>query len=149
LIIAGSAFAQPAACTSGNDPFSSSPWVVCQADATSAWLSSDRRGTYHALAICQSLGYTAVGASGGNCGSVCGYCQSASSCSSPGTKTFDGQGTLGSDANGIILGLSVTWLCTRQIQTIPTLRELALVALILTLAGVGMFYVWRRGRNAQ
>jgi hypothetical protein len=154
LIVAASAFAQPAACTSGNDPFSSSPWVVCQSDKTSAWLSGQSGGgTYHALAICKALGYNGpVTQFGGNCNSVCGFCDGAHSCSSTGTKFFDGQGNQGSDANGIILATTVTWLCSGQIQQtltqIPTLTEVALVALVLALAGVGMFYVRRRSRSA-
>jgi hypothetical protein len=45
---------------------------------------------YNALAVCNSLGYGAVGPSyGGTGGSTCGLMQPAASCSAPGTQLFN------------------------------------------------------------
>ncbi len=102
-----SAQAAPAQCQTGVDANTSSPWVVCSADANTAWISANDRGTYNALAICNSLGYATVSRYGGTCGNVCGYCQGATSCSSPGNKTFDGGG--GPATN---LRITVQWECS-------------------------------------
>ena len=103
-----------AACFSGSDPKNANvTYVVCSADASSAWLSAVSGGQYHAEAICKSLGYAALGQFGGTCGKVCGYCgDGAPSCSQTGSKTFDGGGNKGSDDLGTILGATVTWECT-------------------------------------
>ena len=71
--VAGSA--QPAACTTGTDPETGDPWVVCEADASGAWIStndSEFGGTYHAAQICQQLGYQGLGQYGDTLQSVCG-----------------------------------------------------------------------------
>jgi hypothetical protein len=102
-----------AACFSGSDPKNANvTYVVCSANASSAWLSALSGGQYHAEAICKALGYAALGQYGGNCGSICGYCEVGTSCSQPGTKTFDGVGNQGSDDLGTMLGSSVVWECT-------------------------------------
>lgn len=101
----------PEACDTGNDPRTSDPWVVCAADANTAWISANSIGTYHAQAICTSLGYATVSQYGGTCGNVCGDCQAATSCTAPGNRTFDGQGNIGSDDLGILLSLTVMWEC--------------------------------------
>ena len=97
-------------CLVGNDAYTGSQWTVCTSSATEAWLSAVGGGSYHATKICQSLGYSRLGAYGGTCGNTCGYCEGKTSCSAPGKKTFDGGG-LGSDANGLTLGNTVTWQC--------------------------------------
>jgi hypothetical protein len=81
--------------------------VVCAADSNTAWISANTGGTYNALAICQSFGYNTVSAKGGTCGNVCGYCQSTTSCNSPGNRNFDNGG-------GAVTSLSFTvhWECS-------------------------------------
>ncbi len=103
----------PEPCVGGTDPHFDSEWVVCTADADRAWISSVNPVTqsFHAEEICVQLGYVALGSFGGNCGSVCGYCEGGTSCDNPGTRTFDGSGNEGTDANGQILGSTVTWEC--------------------------------------
>jgi hypothetical protein len=107
----------PSACTTGSDPFTSAPWVVCSASDTEIWLSHNtggNGGVYHAQYICQQLGYPTLAQYGGTCSNVCGYCQSTSSCSAPGNRSFDGGGTsCGSDAYGQKLCYTVMWRCTR------------------------------------
>ena len=53
---------------------SATPWIVCQADCNQAWLSQNNGmgGMFHALEICQSLGYTQFGMWDGDCGDICG-----------------------------------------------------------------------------
>ena len=101
------------ACDQGSDPKDASvTYVVCSADASSAWISGKLQGLYHAEAICKALGYVGLGQYGGNCGNVCGYCEDeTTSCSQPGNKTFDMNGNKGTDDLGIILGYFVTWEC--------------------------------------
>lgn len=97
-------------CDTGNDLTTGDPWVVCEADADEAWISADDWGTYYPDDICQQLGYSSMGEYGGNCGSICGWCQgSTSSCSAPGTKKFDGGGY----ANAPQLRYTVTWTCVK------------------------------------
>jgi len=87
-------FVPPPACLTGTyGVISGDPWIVCEGTATTAWVSSNTYGTYDHHGICQYLGY-AGGASqwGGNCGDVCGYCQSGTSCTNLGDKTFGGGG---------------------------------------------------------
>ncbi len=76
------------------------PWKICRADASTAWLTSNSSGTYHAVNICKYLGYTGVNANGGTCGTVCGYCGSNS-------EQYDG-------SNGCTLPMvcnTVAWRC--------------------------------------
>ena len=54
----------PLACLAGTDLETGSSYVVCAADATSAWVSASNSGTYHATQICQTLGYTTLSAFG-------------------------------------------------------------------------------------
>jgi hypothetical protein len=106
----------PSPCDSGTDPCSGDPWVVCQADQHSAWISqaTSLGGHYHPLRICQDLGYTAVSQFGGDCGDVCNFCQHSGSCSNPGLQHFEGGNscTGQSDACGPLLCFTVQWLCT-------------------------------------
>jgi hypothetical protein len=85
--------AAPLPCTTGNfgvDP-GGDPWVVCQADSMTAWVSANIQGTYHITDICQFLGYNIASQWGGTCGSVCGYCEFfTSSCMNLGQRLFDG-----------------------------------------------------------
>jgi hypothetical protein len=99
-------------CTTGVDPHFSSEWVVCSSDKTQAWVGTFI-GQYHPVEICKSLGYSSFSQFGGTCGNVCGYCESATSCETPGNATFDGSGACGTDANGQILCYAVQWLCER------------------------------------
>lgn len=103
-------------CQTGTDVTNSSlQWVVCQADCSTAWVSSvgSNGGQYHAAYICKQLGYNNLGAHGGNCGDVCGYCSSGTSCNNLGPMTFDNGGTsCGSDSYGQILCDTVMWQCT-------------------------------------
>jgi len=102
-------------CTSGTDPGGTGvPWVVCRADASSAWLShgASGGGRLHAEEICRRLGYTRMGSIGGTWNYVCGY-RNGGSCSSPGSETYDGAGDCGSDALGRILCNTVVWQCLR------------------------------------
>ncbi|MCA9698243.1 MAG: DUF4215 domain-containing protein, partial [Myxococcales bacterium] len=106
----------PAVCTTGNDPGTNSPWVVCSADANQAWISANTGGNFHPIVICQSLGYNTVGQWGGTCGNVCGYCQGATSCMNTGSMQFDfgnwnGSGNCGADAMGPIICNTVHWTC--------------------------------------
>jgi len=51
----------PSPCLTGTCGASSgASWVVCQADASTAWLSQSVKGYFNALAICKTLGYTTV-----------------------------------------------------------------------------------------
>lgn len=101
----------PAVCTAGNDPTTMAAWVVCAADADTAWVSANVAGVYHVDQICQQLGYSQMSQHGGNCGSVCGYCEPATSCESPGRRFFDGGGDCGVDAQGRTECFTVTWEC--------------------------------------
>jgi hypothetical protein len=88
-------------CYAGTDfysPFSS--YVICDVNPQRAWLSFiNSYSYYHIAAICQSLGYANFGQVGGNCGSVCGYCDGTHSCSSTGL------------AVGTQYGYTITWNC--------------------------------------
>lgn len=108
-------FAPPAVCAAETDPDSGAPYVVCAADGSTAWLSSTGYGgQYHYQYICQLQGYTGANLYGGTCGSTCGHCEQSTTCSNPGTRTFDGSGlNCGSDAHGPILCQTVTWQCYR------------------------------------
>ena len=104
-------------CFVGSDPVTpAAQWTVCQADATGAWLSAVNAGggKYHPDAICRMLGYSGMGVHGGNCGTVCGFCQTTpvTTCSAHGPQTFDNGGlSCGSDALGQILCFTVMWTC--------------------------------------
>lgn len=101
-------------CTAGNDPKTAAGWVVCEANLNSAWISmTGEGGQYHALKICQNLGYSAVGQQGGTCKNVCGACAGPNSCNSTGSKNFDGLGACGSDELGPILCNWVMWTCVK------------------------------------
>src|SRR5439155_14793023 len=111
----------PSTCTFGKDPVTGSPWVVCAADCNSVWISADTMAapppsmtTYHAVAICSSLGYTRLSEYGGDCGNVCGYCEQPTSCMSPGNAEFHQDGVVSNGADGPVLGFTVHWLCLRQ-----------------------------------
>lgn len=102
----------PAVCTTSSVGVQSgSNWVVCEANASGAWLSHGTTGTggiYNALQACQSIGYGSVGAHGGTYGDVCSYGTSGSSCSNPGAKTFTGGGT---SCGAGLLCYTVMWEC--------------------------------------
>lgn len=107
--------APPAQCLAGSSPTSGSPYVVCSADTTEAWIANGNSsgGTYYPLAICKSLGYSTVTAYGGTCGTVCGYCQPGMSCSTHGNQTFDngGAASLAALNGGGTLATTVHWKC--------------------------------------
>ena len=98
---------QPNVCDMGNDA-SGSGYVVCAADATTAWISYTGVGgnTFHPHDVCISLGYARASKYGGNCGSICGYCDGAHSCSSNGARTFDNGTNVPTTFGG-----SRTWEC--------------------------------------
>jgi cysteine-rich repeat protein len=104
------------ACTTGNDPKSGAPWVVCQADANTAWISHNtggNGGVYHPDKICKDLGYTTFQQYGGTCANVCGYCQGGG-CNNPGPKNFDMGGlSCGVDELGQTLCYTVMWTCIK------------------------------------
>lgn len=104
----------PNACHGDVDPISGDLWVVCSADADEAWVSHalPGGGDYHPELICASLGYASVGAYGGTCGSICGYCRGETSCAANGSPVFDGGGYCGMDPGGLVLCPSVHWQCT-------------------------------------
>ncbi len=106
----------PPACTSGQDPETFSPYVICSSACNAAWIANANSdgGFYHALQICQTFGDSTLGQFGGTCGSVCGYCQGGTSCKMNGPPTFDGSGNdCGSDEIGPILCETVPWQCLR------------------------------------
>ena len=113
----------PSACFSSNAYVTGTAanWTVCSANALTAWVSSTAPATFNPTAICQLLGYAAVSQCGGTCGSVCGYCQSGTtSCTSPGSETFD-SGGLSSPLTPTTpaltsYGMTVHWLCTAGSQ---------------------------------
>ncbi len=101
------------ACFVGGDPANAAvQWTICSATKTTAWISSTGTGgNYHAASICTALGYRAIGQFGGNCADVCSFCTAGSTCTAPGTQTFDGNGNCGTDALGQILCATVMWTC--------------------------------------
>ncbi len=107
----------PEQCDQGVDAHTNSPWVVCEADASEAWISANNGGTYHPEEICKSLGYRTVDMWDGTCGNVCGYCQGPTSCSSHGSKvlnrTWDGIGNAGADEFGGRIHYTVFWRCVQ------------------------------------
>jgi hypothetical protein len=105
----------PNACMMGTDPQFMTPYVICEADCQHAWISQANKmgGNFHALEICQSLGYTKVSAWDGDCGDVCGYC-AQNSCMNLGPKMFGrdaNQPNCGMDQFGGIFCMTVQWLC--------------------------------------
>lgn len=93
-------------CFASTEFSSADPWVICDINESEAWVSASTGGTYNALAICQGLGYDTVGQQGGTCGNVCGYCEGETSCSNPGSRTFDGRG-----GEITALNQTVQWTC--------------------------------------
>ena len=114
--------AQATQCQTGTDPFTGAAWTVCSATATGAWITAaPGGGRYHALYICNQLGYANLGRFGGTCGAQCGYCTGGNSCTNPqANTTFDNGGSCGSDANGPILCFTVHWECVGTLCTAPT-----------------------------
>lgn len=102
----------PPSCLTGNDPQTGDPWVVCSSDTSSAWISANFRGQYHATEICNNLGYSTLSQFGGNCGNVCGYCEAYTDCTMLGNEFFEGNGDCGVDMYGQILCFTVMWQCT-------------------------------------
>ena len=106
----------PNQCETGVDPGTGANWVVCSADENEAWISANTGGRYHAELICQNLGYRTVGAWGGTCGNVCGYCQGSTSCQNHGTKNLYSSWSNpngGSDALGAMIHNTVSWSCVQ------------------------------------
>jgi cysteine-rich repeat protein len=105
----------PSVCDGGTDPGTGDAYVVCQVDDSGAWLSANSGGSYHAILICQELGYNAVGEYGGTCGNVCGYCEDVTSCDAPGQNIFDigpwDGGNCGADGMGALICNTVQWTC--------------------------------------
>jgi len=107
----------PAACATGTDPEKGTPWVICRADCNSAWLSQSMPGggMFHALQICNNLGYGSVGGWAGDCGTVCGTC-GAGACNANGTPSFANSfnnPNCGSDGFGGIICNTVEWECLK------------------------------------
>jgi hypothetical protein len=101
----------PAACTTGKDATTQSPWVVCQATCSGAWISSNDgpvSNSYYALTICQSLGYATTGDWYGNWGDTCGSTAAAS----PGTSCTDlGTAVFSTAFTSEPIGETVEWQC--------------------------------------
>jgi hypothetical protein len=105
----GTCASTAAQCVTGADATTGSPYVICSVTASDIWISANNAGSYYPAAICALYGYSTVAQWGGTCGSVCAYCQGATSCSSPGNETFDGGGAY----SGGSIGSTVMWRCTR------------------------------------
>jgi hypothetical protein len=108
----------PNVCDSGSDPQTGARWTVCKADCKSAWLShkDPNGGKFHALEICQSLGYTQLSCWDGTEGNVCGYVNDMNtSCGSPGMMscTMALNNTCAEDMFGRVYCNTVQWLCLR------------------------------------
>ena len=108
----------PKQCDQGTDPGTGAPWVVCSADANTAWISANPEGGYHMAKICQNLGYNKVGQWGGTCGGVCGFCQNGTSCQNPGPAVFSegvnqNYNNCGQDGLGPITCKWVMWTCVK------------------------------------
>jgi len=90
-------------------------WIVCRADANSAWISGMNFGIYQSVQICNYLGFASVIAHGGTCGTVCGYCNNGGSgcgTTSNAGYVFDGTGLSCGFPN---LCYTVHWLCGNPI----------------------------------
>ncbi len=78
-----------------------------------AWIASAGSGQYQVNDICVALGYAGVSQWGGNCGDVCGYCQTDTSCSATGNPTFTGSGGCTQKTKATCaLGSTVHWECS-------------------------------------
>jgi hypothetical protein len=108
----GTCASTAAQCVTGADATTGSPYVICSVTASDIWISANNAGSYYPAAICTLYGYSTVAQWGGTCGSVCAYCQGATSCSSPGNETFD----VGAYSGGSISD-TVMWRCTRERST--------------------------------
>jgi hypothetical protein len=106
------------ACTADKD-VSGSNYVICAMNSTGAWITANNNGggcTYGALNICKKYGFTKVNRWGGTCGTICGYCNSAT-CSAPqGQFTLGGNYTTydsggGNPVNGGNISCTVQWEC--------------------------------------
>jgi hypothetical protein len=88
----GDPLAPPLPCDTGTyGVLVGDPWVVCEADADTAWIAANDEGTYEITKICQSLGYLFATQWGGNCQKPCGSCGDAfTQCWTTGTRYFDG-----------------------------------------------------------
>ncbi len=99
----------PESCANGTDASSGQGYVVCSADANSAWISfllSDGPYSYAADAICEELGYSAATAWIAEGGPPCGI-----SCEDPGDPpNFDDSSSCPAQA-GSVCGMSPQWLC--------------------------------------
>jgi hypothetical protein len=112
LLTSPPSFSAASKCSARTDPFNpSATYVICDINAQRAWISGTAPSSFHIASICQSLGYRTFGQVGGNCGSVCGFCDGTHSCSSLGRENYDGAGFMGTDANGPFYGNTVTWNC--------------------------------------
>ncbi len=110
----------PTQCMAGADMETGDQWVVCFASCNSAWIShSEANGPqygakFHALQICQSLGYGTVAKWG--CSYECAWCQdNPATCGQPGGMFFENNGVdgnCGNDQFGPILCGNIDWLCT-------------------------------------
>ena len=101
----------PTVCMTSNYGTMSGSWIVCQADATSAWISAaaSSGGTYQADLICNYLGFSRVTAQGGTCGTVCGYCSNGGA--GCGTKSTAGYYFGGGGGSISSLSSTVHWVC--------------------------------------
>jgi len=98
----------PAVGTSGTaGVVSGNPWIVCRADAQTAFLSANTAGGYNPNVTCASLGYARTDFWGGTCGTVCGYC------GTPGLEQYDRGAYSGAgNCGGAIICSTVQWRCT-------------------------------------
>ena len=88
--------------TTGTDTtYGPSPWKVCRANESSAWVSADNGGIYNPVKVCNELGYAGYDLYGGTCGTVCGFCGTPD-------EYYDGNGL----ANATFLTYTVNWRCT-------------------------------------
>jgi len=85
-------------------------WIVCRADANSAWISANNEGIYESVQICNYLGFASVTAYGGTWGTVCGY----GSNGGDGCGTTSNAGYVFTGSNGCVfpqICYTVQWLC--------------------------------------